>query len=75
MLWHLSAKGENMFRLLLGVVGMVGVLIAVPLLFVGGGLFIVDTALTDSDGFFFRVNDKDCARKFLHITYAAKVVI
>jgi len=40
-----------MFRLLLGVVGLAGVLIALPLLFAGGTLFWVDTALTDANGF------------------------
>ena len=40
-----------MFRLLLGVVGLTGILIAFPLLFAGGSLFWVDTALTDENGF------------------------
>lgn len=40
-----------MLRLLLGVTGLVGVIIAVPLLFAGGSLFWVDMALTDADGF------------------------
>lgn len=40
-----------MFRLILGVIGFAGVLIALPLLFTGGSLYWVDTALTDEDGF------------------------
>ena len=40
-----------MFRLLLGVIGLAGALIALPLLFAGGSLFWVDTALTDANGF------------------------
>jgi len=40
-----------MFRLLLGVTGLAGILIALPLLFAGGSLFWVDTALTDANGF------------------------
>jgi len=40
-----------MFRLLLGLIGLAGVLIALPLLFAGGSLFWVDTALTDANGF------------------------
>lgn len=40
-----------MFRLLLGVIGLAGVLIALPLLFVGGSFFWADTALTDANGF------------------------
>jgi hypothetical protein len=40
-----------MFRLMLGVIGLAGVLIALPLLFAGGSLYWVDTALTDEDGF------------------------
>lgn len=40
-----------MFRLLLGIIGLTGILIALPLLFAGGSLFWVDTALTDTNGF------------------------
>ena len=40
-----------MFRLLLGVIGLTGVLVALPLLLAGGSLFWVDTALTDENGF------------------------
>jgi hypothetical protein len=40
-----------MFRLMLGVIGLAGVLIALPLLFNGGSLYWVDTALTDENGF------------------------
>ena len=40
-----------MFRLMLGVIGLAGVLIALPLLFTGGSLYWVDTALTDENGF------------------------
>ncbi|MFC2079205.1 hypothetical protein ACFLSZ_04425 [Candidatus Bipolaricaulota bacterium] len=40
-----------MFRLLLGIVGLIGILVALPLLFAGGSLFWVDTALTDANGF------------------------
>jgi len=40
-----------MFRLLLGAIGLTGILIAFPLLFAGGSLFWVDTALTDENGF------------------------
>lgn len=40
-----------MFRLLLGVIGLAGILVALPLLFAGGSLFWVDTVFTDADGF------------------------
>lgn len=40
-----------MFRLLLGAIGLTGIVIALPLLFAGGSLFWVDTALTDENGF------------------------
>jgi len=40
-----------MFRLLLGVIGLAGILVALPLLLTGGSLFWVDTAFTDADGF------------------------
>lgn len=40
-----------MFKLLLGLIGIVGVIVALPLLFSGGSLVWVDAVLTDADGF------------------------
>ena len=40
-----------MFRLVLGLIGIVGVIVALPLLFTGGSLVWVDAVLTDADGF------------------------
>jgi len=40
-----------MIRLLLGVLGVTGVIVALPLLFGGGGLVWVDETLTDADGY------------------------
>lgn len=40
-----------MVRLLLGVIGLAGLLIALPVMFAGGSLIWAETVLTDSDGF------------------------
>ncbi len=40
-----------MFRMLMGLLGVVGLIVAASLLFGGGSLLIVETALTDDDGF------------------------
>jgi hypothetical protein len=40
-----------MFRLLLGVVGLTGIVIALPLLFAGGSLVWMDATKTDANGF------------------------
>ena len=40
-----------MIRLVLGVIGLAGVLIALPLLFAGGSLYWADAVFADADGF------------------------
>jgi hypothetical protein len=40
-----------MFRVLLGVIGLAGIVIALPLLFAGGSLFWMGTVGTDANGF------------------------
>ena len=40
-----------MFRLLFGIIGLAGLLIALPMMFAGGNLFWGVSGLTDSDGF------------------------
>ena len=41
-----------MFRILLGLIGIAGLVVATSLLFGGGGLLLLDAALTDEGGFF-----------------------
>ena len=46
-----SEREEGMFKILMGVIGVAGLVVAASLLFGGGSLLLFNSALSDNDGF------------------------